>query len=196
MTAFDIVDGGSSTHRWRWMKAIFPMSVSLRVVGFAPLTAPDARILVLGSMPGVASLRQQQYYAHPRNAFWPIAAEVCGFEVQASYEARCAALMASRIALWDVLQACVRPGSLDASIDITSIVPNDFQAFLDNHPSIARICFNGAKAAAMYRRHVLPTLTTRDLRYVDLPSTSPAHAAMTRQDKLRAWGYALALPDG
>src|SRR5690606_17885165 len=95
-----------------------------RVQGFAPLAAARARIVVLGSMPGVASLRQQQYYAHPRNAFWPIASAVYGFDAAGAYAARSAALAASGIALWDVLQACVRPGSLDADIDPASIVPN------------------------------------------------------------------------
>lgn len=156
------------------------------------MVAPDARVLVLGSMPGVASLRQQQYYAHPRNAFWPIAAAVCSFEAQSPYAERCAALMASGIALWDVLQACERPGSLDADIEASTVVPNDFEAFFRAYPTIARVCFNGAKAAALYRRHVLTTLSGISVQeYLDLPSTSPAHAAMSRQDKLARWQRAL-----
>lgn len=164
------------------------MSVSPRVHGFSPLIGLGARVLVLGSMPGVASLRQQQYYAHPRNAFWPIAAQVCGFEAHSSYQARCEALMAHGIALWDVLQACERPGSLDANIHASSMVPNDFQAFFSAHPGIERVCFNGAKAESMYRRHVLPGLAvSRSMQHVGLPSTSPAHAAMKFEDKLLTW---------
>lgn len=156
------------------------------------MTAPGARVVVLGSMPGVASLRQQQYYAHPRNAFWPIAASVFGFDAQASYQARSEALVCAGVALWDVLQACERPGSLDANIDAATIVPNDFAAFFAAHADIGRVCFNGAKAAALYRRHVLPVLTLeRELQYFDLPSTSPAHAAMSQQEKLALWRHAL-----
>ncbi|HYG41883.1 MAG TPA: DNA-deoxyinosine glycosylase [Bordetella sp.] len=144
-------------------------------------------------MPGVASLRQQQYYAHPRNAFWPIAATVFGFDAGADYAGRIAALTGAGIALWDVLQACDRAGSLDADIDESTAEPNDFDAFLRAHPGIVRVCFNGAKAAALYRRRVLPHLAGfDDLQYLDLPSTSPAHAAMSRQDKLAAWHRALA----
>lgn len=165
-----------------------------RVQGFAPLMASGARIIVLGTMPGVASLRQQQYYAHPRNAFWPIAASVCGFDPQASYAARSEALVSSGIALWDVLQACERPGSLDANINLNSIVPNDFESFFRKNPGIVRVCFNGGKAAALYRRYVLPALTIAcELQYVELPSTSPAHAAMRREEKLAVWERALTI---
>ncbi len=161
-----------------------------RVQGFAPVARADARVLVLGSMPGVASLRQARYYAHPRNAFWPIAARVFGFDPALDYAARLAALQAGGVALWDVLQACERPGSLDADIRADTLVANDFAAFLERHPGIARVCFNGAKAAALYRRHVLPGLDA-GLEYVALPSTSPAHAAASFEQKLAVWSRAL-----
>ncbi|WP_255164255.1 MULTISPECIES: DNA-deoxyinosine glycosylase [Bordetella] len=159
-----------------------------QVAGFAALARVDARVLVLGSMPGVASLRAQQYYAHPRNAFWPIAAELFGVDAALPYARRVQALLQAGVALWDVLQACERPGSLDAAIVAGSVHPNDFQAFFAAHPDIACVGFNGAAAAALYRRHVLPRLHgLAHLRYVALPSTSPAHAAMDFAAKLRAW---------
>jgi len=165
-----------------------------QVQGFEPVAAPNARILVLGSMPGVASLRQARYYAHPRNAFWPIAASVFGFDPGLDYAQRLQALQAAGVALWDVLQACERPGSLDAHIRADTLVPNDFAAFLERHPGIVRVCFNGGKAASLYRRHVLPGLAA-GLEYIDLPSTSPAHAAVSFEQKLAAWNRALTLRD-
>lgn len=159
------------------------------VQSFAPLKAHDASILILGSMPGIESLRQGRYYAHPRNAFWPINAVIFGFDALADYELRLAALRANGVALWDVLQSCVRPGSLDADIDARTMVPNDFLNFFASHPKVERVCFNGAKAAHIYRQCVLPGLSdaSKALQYVTLPSTSPAHAAMTVAAKLQAW---------
>jgi hypoxanthine-DNA glycosylase len=161
------------------------------VWGFAPVATPHSRVLVLGSMPGVASLAQVRYYAHPRNAFWPIAAQVLGFDPALDYPHRLQALQAAGIALWDVLQACERPGSLDANIRHDTLIPNDFAAFLTAHPAITRVCFNGGKAATLYRRHVLPTLPQTNVEYVGLPSTSPAHAAASFETKLAAWQQAL-----
>lgn len=159
------------------------------VQGFAPESRSGARVLVLGTMPGVASLAANRYYAHPRNAFWPIAAALLDFDVALPYEARIAALNAAGVALWDVLAACERPGSLDAAIAAKSAQPNDFSGFLAAHPSVFRVCFNGGSAQALFRRHVLPGLAGigRDLEYVALPSTSPAHAAMPYAAKLQAW---------
>lgn len=154
---------------------------------FAPVAEPSARILILGSMPGVASLQVQRYYAHPRNAFWPIMANLLGFAADERYEQRLQHLMAAKIALWDVLESCYRPGSLDSDIDPNSQVANDFNHFFCDHPRIERVCFNGSKAETVFRRQVLPTLTRRDLRYVRLPSTSPAHAARSFEQKLAQW---------
>ena len=158
------------------------------VHSFPPLSNPQARVLVLGSMPGLASLRLQQYYGHPQNTFWKIVGEVLGFDPALAYEVRTAALIQRRVALWDVLASCVREGSLDADIDDASVVANDFAAFFETHPQIVRVCFNGAKAESVYRKHVLPKLDTRrGMQYVRLPSTSPAHAGMRLQAKAKAW---------
>jgi hypoxanthine-DNA glycosylase len=145
-------------------------------------------VLVLGSMPSVASLAAGEYYAHPRNVFWPIAAELFGFDARAPYAKRRAALRAADIALWDVVASCRRPGSLDAAIVERSIRANDFAAFLRRHPRITRVCFNGRRAADAWRRHVAPQLPpARKLDYRLLPSTSPANAGMGYLRKLAHW---------
>lgn len=163
------------------------------VTSFAPLSRPFATVLILGSMPGAASLKAQQYYAHPRNIFWPIMAGIVGFDAGAPYDARVEALTGAGIAVWDVLQSCVRPGSLDSAIQAGTRVPNDFAAFFAAHPGILLVCFNGAEAQQSFIRYVLPGLPAADLRYVRLPSTSPAHA-MAFDRKLAAWREALAEP--
>jgi len=153
----------------------------------------DARILVLGSMPSVASLAAGEYYAHRQNRFWRIVGEIAGFDPHETYARRRRALCAAGIALWDVLASCEREGSLDSAIAEDSIVVNDFAGFLAAHRRIARICFNGRKAEAAWRRHVLrrwPDAPEFDCRL--LPSTSPAHAGMGYRAKLRAWRRALA----
>lgn len=162
------------------------------IYSFPPIAGTNASTLILGSMPGKISLQKQQYYAHPQNAFWKIVGEIMGFAATLTYAQRSAALANAGIAIWDVLQSCLREGSLDADIDHRSIVANDFVKFYAEHPNIRRVFFNGAKAEAIYLRQVLPLLTNseiqqRDIIYTRLPSTSPAHAAMTRAHKLEAW---------
>ncbi len=149
-------------------------------------------MLVLGSMPGVASLAAGEYYAHPRNLFWRIVGELYGFDPAAPYRRRTQALRRAGVALWDVVASCARPGSLDADIDEPSIIVNSFTGFLAAHPQIRRVCFNGRKAEAAWRRYVLGELPgARKFRYELLPSTSPAHAGMSYPRKLRAWRRAL-----
>ncbi|MEM7407854.1 MAG: DNA-deoxyinosine glycosylase [Pseudomonadota bacterium] len=154
---------------------------------FEPIARPDARVLVLGSMPGQDSLKAQQYYAHPRNAFWPIMGTLLGFDAGLPYEQRCAALTANGIALWDVLRECERPGSLDAAIVDATATVNDFPGLFDSCPVIDAVCFNGAKSEQMFRRHALPRLAGRRLQLTRLPSTSPAHASLNFEAKLDAW---------
>ena len=160
-----------------------------RIRSFGPIAGRDARILILGSMPGRASLAADQYYAHRQNAFWRIVCSLYGIDPASPYEARVRALRASRIAVWDVLRSCVRPGSLDSSIEEEAA--NDFNAFFRRHPGIAHVFFNGAKAEASFRRHVLPAIGTplrdRVISYCRLPSTSPAHASLSYARKLKAW---------
>jgi hypoxanthine-DNA glycosylase len=164
-----------------------------RIRGFPPIARKGARILVLGSMPGVASLAARKYYAHPRNQFWRIAGASCSFDPGISYTRRKAKLTAAGIALWDVIGSCTRQGSLDAAIDDESIVANDFAAFFAAHARISLVCFNGRKAEAAWRRHVLGHLPAgRKFEYRLLPSTSPAHAGMGYLRKLRVWRSAIA----
>ena len=160
----------------------------MQVHSFPPIVGRRCDRLVLGSMPGKASLRAAQYYAHPRNLFWPFMEELHGIDAGASYERRCAALRGRGIALWDVLQTCTRSSSLDSDIVPSSMVPNDFAAFLAAHPRIRMIAFNGAKAAEVFERRVLPGLPKGDeLLLCRLPSTSPANASIPRPRKLAAW---------
>ncbi len=157
--------------------------------GFPPVADENSRILILGTLPGQASLAAGRYYAHPRNAFWPIVGHVLGFDADAPYAERTASLRAAGIAVWDVCAAAVRPGSLDSAIAPDTIKPNDFAAFFERHRQIVRVGFNGATAARLYRRHALPA----DGRaFVTLPSTSPAHAAMDISTKRRRWAAFLA----
>ncbi len=159
-----------------------------RIRSFPPIAGANAHTLILGTMPGVASLAAGQYYAHSRNGFWAIFARLLGFDLQLAYPLRVQRLVGAGIAVWDVLHSCERPGSLDARIDPASVVANDFNAFLRDQPQIVRICFNGATAQALFRRHVMPTLDdAQRLTYVRLPSTSPANAGMSLSHKIDAW---------
>jgi TDG/mug DNA glycosylase family protein len=162
-------------------------------VGFPPICDPAARILVLGSLPGRKSLEMGQYYAQPQNAFWRIMDSLFGAGPALAYADRTERLVASRIAVWDVLAAGERSGSLDSAIVASSIVVNDFGAFFERHGDVGLICFNGAKAAELYRRKVQPHLAPRvaALEQRLLPSTSPANASLSFATKLARWSAAL-----
>lgn len=158
-----------------------------RSAGFAPVSGPGARVLVLGSLPGVRSLRDGEYFAHPRNAFWDIVEELLGIPRALPYAERTARLVEARVALWDVLHSSIRPGSLDTSIDLQSAEPNDFAAFFASQPGLRLVAFNGRKAAELFERLVRPGLAPVPPPCETLPSTSPAHAAMPYREKLRRW---------
>jgi double-stranded uracil-DNA glycosylase len=159
------------------------------VQSFPPIAAPDANRLILGTMPGITSLRAGEYYAHPRNAFWPIVESLLGVPRSLPYAQRVAALAATRVAVWDVLAACTRTGSLDSDIVAESIVANDLPEFLARHPGIGLICFNGAAAGRLFERHVLGRLSPQQQRIARtvLPSTSPANARLDAAAKCAAW---------
>ena len=156
---------------------------------FSPIAAADARVLILGSLPGTRSLAKQQYYAQPQNAFWKIMGELFGAGPDLPYATRTERLSASGIALWDVVASAERPGSLDASIVAATVVVNDFATLFSRCPLIELVCFNGAKATELFERRVLPGLDNGfgHLKYERLPSTSPANAAMRYDEKLARW---------
>lgn len=177
-----------------------------QVQSFDPVSTSNARVLILGSMPGVASLTGHEYYAHPRNALWPIVlsmitaepASFCAVQ-RYSYSARTSLLKKHNLALWDVLAECVRPGSLDSNIENTSIKMNDLVAFITRHKKLERLIFNGKVAADLYKRYLKDKVDVsllnggRRLATITLPSTSPAMASMTLDEKCTRWHSALDL---
>jgi len=156
--------------------------------GFEPVETADASVLILGSLPGRRSIDATQYYAHPRNAFWPIMAALLDFDETQSYRHRLDDLQEAGIALWDVLASSVRPGSLDSAIEMPSARYNDFSQFFKLHPALRLVCFNGKTAEKLFSRwQRLNNDSPAGMQYLSLPSTSPAHAAMTVDQKLDRW---------
>jgi len=160
--------------------SVLPVSPAL-LTGFAPVLDPDVRLLILGSFPGEASLAAQQYYAHPRNQFWRLLSAVLAEDlVVLPYEQRLQHLLAHQIGLWDVLAACAREGSLDTAI--RQAQANDFAVLRHQCPRLTRICFNGKTSARFERQFADAGFETRIL-----PSSSPAHAALSFEQKLERW---------
>lgn len=161
------------------------------VRSFAPVWRDDARVLILGSMPGVASLTAAQYYAHPRNAFWTIMGELFDAGPALPYPARLDRLLDAGVALWDVIASCRRPGSLDSAIAADSVIANDLPGLIAASPRLDAVFFNGTAAETAFRRHFGSRLADPALRPAlklqRLPSTSPAHAGRSLADKLAAW---------
>jgi hypoxanthine-DNA glycosylase len=152
-----------------------------RKAGFPAVVDANTRVLILGSLPGEASLAVQQYYGNPRNAFWRLMEGVLAAPlVPLAYDDRLAALLARGVGLWDVIGEAERPGSLDAAI--RDPAANDLAALIDTLPALRGVAFNGGTAAKLGARLVgdrLPTLA--------LPSSSPAHAARSFAEKLARW---------
>lgn len=164
-------------------------------ISFPPIESPQARILILGSMPGIHSLTVQEYYAHPQNSFWKIMHVIYEMPVD-TYAQRQKLIVKNNIVLWDTLKACVRQGSLDSSIKTDTIEVNDFAKLFKKHPAITHVFFNGGTAESVFKKHVqLPENIQRRLTFTRLPSTSPAHAGMTFKEKLKAWQAIKPRPD-
>jgi len=173
------------------------LSVESVTCGLQPIERYDAETLILGSLPSKRSIQTGEYFAHPRNVFWRIMGNLVDAHPKRPYPERVERLIAMRLAIWDVLESAIRPGSLDAAIQRESARPNNFRRFLREHLAIQRVCFNGQKAASMFERLVLPGLGSRagEIQFVTLPSTSPAHAAMTFEQKLCDWSILKKRPD-
>ena len=165
---------------------------------FAPLIGARAHTLILGTMPGQKSLDAQQYYAHKRNALWPILVALAtsnepDYEVHQSmtYTQRCQLAIGAGFALWDVLASCQRRGSLDSNIVRHSEAPNDIAGLLNQHCEIETIVCNGRTADKLFVRHQLGSIGMPHPRIITLPSTSPAMASLSLQDKFRQWRQAI-----
>lgn len=155
----------------------------MRKRAFDPIVDADTRLLILGSLPGDASLKAGQYYGHPRNAFWRLVGGVIGADLAAlPYPERLEALKRARVGLWDVIAGAERPGSLDA--DIRDIEASDLRRLVADLPNLRAVAFNGGTAAKIGRR----TLAGMEgFALIDLPSSSPAHAARSFPQKAEAW---------
>jgi double-stranded uracil-DNA glycosylase len=165
------------------------VSDGARLRGLPAQIPADCRVLVLGSMPGTASLDAARYYAHPRNRFWPLMSRLLGVEMGGDYASRLAQLQASGVGLWDVIGECVRVGSLDAAIERSSVVPNPLPDTLAGLPALRALACNGAEAYRLWQRWIAPSLPSAlaGLPVLALPSTSPANAAFGIDRLAAAW---------
>lgn len=154
------------------------------ISSFEAIAGERPAVLILGSVPSVRSLELRRYYGHERNHFWPVLAALLGETLPGSYDLRLLMLTKHRIALWDVARSCTRSGSRDGSIK--DVRPNDIPAFLQAHPSIGTVVFNGRTAENIYDRFFE---REAHIVYLPLPSTSPIPTAKCRnlQEKLSAW---------
>lgn len=153
---------------------------------FPPIIGTAPKILILGSSPGVISLKKQQYFAHPRNAFWPIMAELFDIDTSQGYEHSVSQCESLPIIIWDVLKQCQREGSLDSAIEKDSIEVNDFAALFDQHYNIQHVFCNGGASYKWFNKLAFPLLPS-SIDVIQLPSTSPAHASLNFEKKLEQW---------
>lgn len=155
---------------------------------FPPILPHKPHTLILGTMPGIKSLQANQYYAHPQNQFWKFMGDIYGAGPSLPYQKRVQVLKKQGVAVWDVVRACTRKGSMDS--EIQNEIPNNFEEFYNKHPTIKLVVFDSLTAEKIYNRRVLPTLT-RKLKYIRVPSPSPAHARISYATKLAIWSAAL-----
>ncbi len=152
---------------------------------FAPSIDNNSKVLILGSMPGVKSLEEQQYYAHPQNRFWKVIGVICnepnlhGFD----YNLKLKTLLKNNIALWDTIKSCKRDGSLDS--DIQNEVPNDINGLLRKYPNIKIICLNGNKSYSTFKKYFSNLLEKYSC--YKMPSTSPANARYSLNNLIKEW---------
>ncbi len=156
----------------------------MSIASFPPAVTPNCRTLILGTVPGVESLRQQQYYAHKHNAFWKIMGEIFAFDSALPYHERLAELNRNGVGLWDTVKCCERQGSLDS--EIKNPVYNDFAWLFSEYPELRKVCLNGQGAAKFFRQYQRQ-YSLPELEIHILPSSSPAHATLRYADKLARW---------
>lgn len=157
-----------------------------------PIIGRDPRIIILGSMPGVVSLEALEYYANPRNAFWPIMAELFGIDIECDYPLRVQQVAELPLILWDTLKACHRSGSLDSNIETRTIEANDIISLVKRYTEISAIAFNGAASERYFRQLVIKRMPdNRSIELITMPSTSPANASWSYERKLAAWRHLL-----
>lgn len=180
---------GTIEHLVALLPALKYSFTMINISGFPLVAKSDAKILILGTMPGQKSLEENQYYAHPRNSFWPIMSNLLKTDSVLSYDDRKKLLIKNNIALWDVLKNCYRKGSLDSDIDQSTIETNDFKRFFSIHKRVVVVFFNGAKAEQLFMKNSFKKLkhAQQDLSLFRLPSTSSAYAARTFEQKLLQW---------
>ncbi len=160
----------------------------MKAISFEPIVNEQSRILILGSMPGIKSLEENQYYAHPRNAFWQIMFRLFNTEFSNNYEDRKNLILKNNLALWDTLKLCFRKGSLDTNIKNEEA--NEIHQLLEKYPKIHSIIFNGKAAEKFYKRYFQ---NKNPIKYYQLPSTSPANASKRFDEKLAEWKLILDL---
>lgn len=160
----------------------------IQICAFPPIIGEKPHTLILGTMPGVKSLEHGQYYAHPQNQFWRFMGDIYGATPDLSYHKRLDILINKGIAVWDVLQSCVRPGSMDS--DIKEAQPNDFADFFKSYSTIKKVVFDSAKAEEIFIK-TQPVFMNVD--FYRVPSPSPAHARLRYPEKLALWRKTLAL---
>lgn len=152
---------------------------------FKPSIDNNSKILILGSMPGVKSLEEQQYYAHPQNRFWKVVGAICGEPnlPEVDYGTKLKTLLDNKIALWDTIKSCKRNGSLDSNIQ--NETPNDIRKLLKKYPNIQTICLNGNKSYSAFKKY-FPDLLEKYSCY-KMPSTSPANARYSLDVLVKEW---------
>lgn len=171
------------------LKIVLKAEIDDHIKSFNYIADENSRILILGSIPGKESLAKQQYYAHPKNLFWPFMSEIFSFDFSLPYQCKAEMLKANHVALWDVIENCRRTTSLDSDIKKESVNPNNFLLFFKKHPNIKNIFFNGKMAEHLYLKTVLPFLGSvySEIQYHLLPSTSPANASISKKEKFQQW---------
>lgn len=158
------------------------------IKAFPPILPDKPHTLILGTMPGGKSLTANQYYAHPQNQFWRFMGDIYGADISYPYEERVHILKSKNIAVWDVIRACNRAGSMDSAIRNEEV--NDFESLYSSFPSIELVVFDSLTAETIYNRKVIPTLSKK-LTYARVPSPSPAYAKMRYAEKLAIWAEIL-----